>query len=158
MKKSNVSLLFGRICSGKSSFQSQAYRIVVSNIVRDLMESEDRVVLQDTMHLDNAISDKIIDCLDALTHLIEKGILIDKNVIVDGIRQSTIVNRVLENYPDADMIWLEVPDERRKKRYELRNDGKDTQPFYIADNQPIELECQKIFSIFNKQLQVINNY
>ena len=151
-------MIFGRICSGKSTFQSQSYRVVVSNIVRDLMKSEDRAVLQDTMHLDSAISDEIINCIDALTYLIEKDLIPNKNVIVDGIRQSTIVNKVLEKYPKAGMVWLEVSDERRKKRYEIRNDGKDTQPFHTADNQPIELECQKIFSIFNKQLQVINNY
>mgnify|MGYP003641763704 FL=1 len=158
MKKSNVVMIFGRICSGKSSFQSQAYRIIVSDIVRDLLKSDDRVVLQDSMHLDKAISNEIVKCVNAFTDLIERDLMQNKTIIVDGIRQSTIVNKVLEKYPKAGMVWLEVPQEKRKQRYELRNDGKDTQPFYIADNQPIELECQKIFSIFNKQLQVINNY
>ena len=27
-----------------------------------------------------------------------------------------------------------------------------------ADNKPIELECQKIFSTFKDKLQIINNY
>tara|TARA_R110000772_G_scaffold170058_1_gene281967 strand:+ start:41 stop:517 length:477 start_codon:yes stop_codon:yes gene_type:complete len=158
MKKSNIGLIFGRICSGKSSFQSQSYRIIVSNIVKDLMGSTDREKLQDSMHLDAVIGDEIVKCLGALTYLIDRDLLPLKNIIVDGIRQPEIVERVLGAFPDANLVWLEVPEEKRKKRYELRNDGKDTQPFYIADNQPIELECQKIFSIFNKQLQVINNY
>ena len=79
-------------------------------------------------------------------------------VIVDGIRQASIVEMVLEHYPYAELVWLEVPVEERKRRYELRKDAKDVESFDIADNKEIELECQKIFTIFNQRLKVIDNY
>ncbi len=156
--KAEVVLVFGRICSGKSSFQSQAYRIVVSNIVRDLMKSDNREVLQNTMHLDERIAEEIVGVLDATTVCIEKGIIQRKAVIVDGIRQSTIVDKILEWYPDATLVWLDVPEAKRKLRYENRKDSKDTESFETADNKPIELECQNIFSIFKNKLQIINNH
>ena len=156
--KAEVILVFGRICSGKSSFQSMSYRIVVSNIVKDLMKSDDREKLQNSMHLDERIAEEIIGVVDATSTCIEKGIIKRKPIIVDGIRQSTIVDKVLEWYPESVLVWLDVPESRRKLRYELRNDNKDTEPFEIADNKPIELECQKIFSIFKDKLQIINNY
>lgn len=156
--KAEVILVFGRICSGKSSFQSMSYRIVVSNIVRDLMKSDDREKLQNSLHLDERIAEEIIGVLDATTTCIEKGIIKRRPIIVDGIRQSTIVDKILEWYPDSTLVWLNVPDARRKQRYENRKDAKDTEPFDVADNKPIELECQKIFSIFEERLEIINNY
>jgi len=156
--KAEVILVFGRICSGKSSFQSMSYRIVVSNIVRDLMKSDDREKLQNSLHLDERIAEEIIGVLDATTTCIEKGIITRRPIIVDGIRQSTIVDKILEWYPESTLVWLNVPEARRKQRYENRKDVKDTEPFDVADNKPIELECQKIFSIFEERLEIINNY
>ena len=156
--KAEVIIVCGRICSGKSTFQSMSYRIVVSNIVRDLMKSDDREKLQNSMHLDERIAEEIVGVLDATTTCIEKGIIKRKPIIVDVIRQSTIIDKVLEWYPDSELVWLDVPETKRKQRYELRNDNKDTESFEVADNKPIELECQKIFSIFKDKLQIINNY
>jgi len=155
--KAEVILVFGRICSGKSSFQSTSYRIIVSNIVRDLIKSDDREQLQNSMHLDERIAEEIIGVLDATSTCIEKGIIKRRPIIVDGIRQSTIVDKILEWYPDSTLVWLEASEDKRKRRYETRGAGKDTESFEIADNKPIELECQKIFSIFKEQLQIINN-
>jgi len=155
--KAEVILVFGRICSGKSSFQSLSYRIVVSNIVRDLMKSNDREQLQNSMHLDERIAEEIIGVLDATSTCIEKGIIKRRPIIVDGIRQSTIVDKILELYPDSTLVWLDVSEAKRKQRYENRNDTKDTESFETADNKPIELECQKIFSIFKERLEIINN-
>ena len=73
--KAEVILVFGRICSGKSSFQSMSYRIVVSNIVRDLMKSDDREKLQNSLHLDERIAEEIIGVLDATSTCIEKCII-----------------------------------------------------------------------------------
>ena len=56
------------------------------------------------------------------------------------------------------MVWLEVPVEERKRRYENRKDIKDVESFEIADNKPIELECQRIFDTFKDKLTIINNY
>jgi len=156
--KAEVILLFGRICSGKSSFQaSTSYRISVSNIVKDLIKSEDRTKLQNSLHLDERIAEEVVGVLDAITTCVEKGIIKRRPIIVDGIRQSTIVDKILEWYPDSHLIWLNTSEHIRKVRYERRDDIKDTESFEVADNKPIELECQKIFSIFEERLEIINN-
>jgi hypothetical protein len=82
----------------------------------------------------------------------------EEEIVVDGIRQVSILDRVLNAYPEAELVWLEVPTEERKRRYEARKDIKDVEPFEVADNKPIELECQRIFSTFRDKLTIINNY
>lgn len=146
-----TTLLFGRICSGKSTYYPDAYRVVVSNIVRGILNSTDRNKLQNSEHLDKEIADSL---LMVMHHVCEQY----PHVVVDGIRQISIVNRVLEYFPDAELVWLEVPTEERKRRYESRQDVKDVEPFEIADNKSIELECQKIFTTFKNKLKVIENY
>lgn len=150
MTTNKITLLFGRICSGKSTMYPDAKRIVVSNIVKGILETTDRDKLQDSMHLDLEIARSI--CMN-LYHYAEQY----PHVVVDGIRQSTIVDFILAEFPDAEMMWLEVPVEERKRRYESRKDKKDVQPFEVADNKPIELECQNIFTIFKDRLQIIHN-
>ena len=146
-----ITLLFGRICSGKSSYLPDAYRIIVSNIVKGILNSTDRKELQNSQHLDQEIADSI---LMVMHHVCEQY----PHVVVDGIRQVSIVNRVLEEFPDVELIWLEVPTEERKRRYESRKATKDVESFEIADSKPIELECSEIFTTFKKRLKVINNY
>lgn len=150
MTTNKITLLFGRICSGKSTMYPDAKRIVVSNIVKGILETTDRDKLQDSMHLDLEIAKSI--CMN-LYHYAEQY----PHVVVDGIRQSTIVDFILAEFPDVEMIWLEASTEERKRRYESRKDKKDVQPFEIADNKPIELECQNIFTIFKDRLQIIHN-
>ena len=145
-----ITLLFGKICSGKSSLYVDSYRIVVSNIVRGIIHSTNRADLQNTIHLDDKIAEAVIMTID---HAIDKH----SHIVVDGIRQASIVKKVLQHYPNAELIWLEVPVEERKRRYEARKDAKDVEPFEVADNKPIEVECQNIFSIFKEQLRIINN-
>ena len=145
-----ITLLFGKICSGKSSLYEDSYRIVVSNIVRGIIHSTNRADLQNTIHLDDKIAEAVIMTID---HAIDKH----PHIVVDGIRQASIVKKVLQHYPNAALIWLEVPAEERKRRYEARKDAKDVEPFEVADNKPIEVECQNIFSIFKEQLRIINN-
>ena len=53
---------------------------------------------------------------------------------------------------------MDAPTATRKRRYEARHADKDIESFDIADNKPIELECQKIYSIFKDKLQIINNH
>jgi hypothetical protein len=142
-----LTLLFGRICSGKTSYYPDSCRIVVSNLVRAIINSSSREELQNTMHLDHLIAQSIIQNID----------LACEHVVVDGIRQVSIVNTILEHYPNAELVWLEVSIEERKRRYETRKDIKDVEPFDIADNKAIELECQKIYSIFKERLKIINN-
>jgi hypothetical protein len=158
MKQSELILIFGRICSGKSSFQSQAHRIVVSDIVRELINSNDRTQLQNTQHLDQQIAERILKRVEDYHYLMANDLIKVHNIVVDGIRQSSIVEYLLKHFPEAELVWLEVPTEVRKRRYEIRNADKDTESFDIADNKPIELEGQKIFSIFEERLQILHNY
>ncbi len=158
MKQSELILIFGRICSGKSSFQARAHRIVVSDIVRELINSNDRTQLQNTQHLDQQIAERILKRIEDYHYLMANDLIKVHNIVVDGIRQSSIVEYLLKHFPEAELVWLEVPTEVRKRRYEIRNADKDTESFDIADNKPIELEGQKIFSIFEERLQILHNY
>ena len=142
--------LCGRICSGKSTYRPEARRLMVSDIVRNVVNSNDRERLQNSMHLENDILDVLAMCID---YDMEMGV---EELIIDGIRQPSILERLSAEYP-GEIVWLEVPLEERKRRYEARGAEKDTEPFEVADNKPIELECQRIFSIFKEQLTVINN-
>lgn len=153
---SKIVLVFGRICSGKGSYlndPNENARIIVSDLVRSIVKSSDRNVLQDTLHFDQTIADLIIKRLGIL-----ESMNIWSSIIVDGIRQVSIVGRLLESYPNAELVWLEVPTDERRRRYYNRKDEKDIEDFDIADNKPIELECQKIFDIFKDRLQIVNNY
>lgn len=153
--ETKVTLLFGRICSGKSSYRADELipRVVVSKLVRSVIadHAATRDQLQDTMHLDNLIADSIIQCVDIYEASYGRG------VIVDGIRQVSIVERVLEKYPDAELIWLSVNDFERKRRYESRKDSKDVESFEVADTKPIELECQKIYETYKDRLVIVDN-
>ena len=155
-QKIKITLLFGRICSGKSSYRATEHlpRIQVSNLVRSLIadSAATRDQLQNTLYLDRLITERILQCID----IYDSAYGLD--IIVDGIRQVSIVEKVLEKYPDAELVWLEVPDEERRRRYESRGDAKDVEPFDIADNKTIELECQNIFLTFKDKLTIINNY
>ena len=151
--KPKVTLVFGRICSGKGSYMLDAdKRIVVSDIVKGILSSSNRDALQNSLHLDNQIGTTLINSIYLASMACRE------QIIVDGIRQVTIVDRVLSMYPDAEMVWLEVPVEERKRRYENRKDIKDVESFEIADNKPIELEFQRIFDTFKDKLTIINNY
>ena len=145
-----ITYLCGRICSGKSTYRSEVRRLMVSDIVRNVVRSNDREKLQNSMHLDEQILEGLSICID---YDIEMGV---QELIIDGIRQPSILKRLSAVY-GGEIVWLEVPLEERKRRYEARGAEKDTEPFEVADNKAIELECQKIYSIFSKQLKVINN-
>ena len=145
-----ITYLCGRICSGKSTYRPEARRLMVSDIVRNVVRSNDREKLQNSMHLDEQILEGLSICID---YDIEMGV---EELIIDGIRQPSILKRLSAVY-GGEIVWLEVPLEERKRRYEARGAEKDTEPFEVADNKAIELECQKIYSIFSKQLKVINN-
>ena len=127
-------------------------RIVVSDIVKGIISSSNRDALQNSLHLDNQIGTTLINSIYVASMASRE------HIVVDGIRQVAIVDRVLNMYPDAKLVWLEVPVEERKRRYEARKDVKDVESFELADNKAIELECQKIFDTFRDKLTIINNY
>lgn len=150
--KFKLTLVFGRICSGKGSYLPDTRRVIVSDIVKSIVSSTNRDALQNSLHLDNQIGTTLLNTVYIAS------MANAEHVVIDGIRQVAIVDRVLSMYPDAELVWLEVPTEERKRRYENRKDVKDVEPFEVADNKPIELECQKIFDTFKDRLTIINNY
>jgi len=152
LKQSSLILLFGRICSGKGTYPLTGRRISVSAIVRNLTGPGTRSDLQNTRSLDSLIANTIVSDIHRL-----EGLEHCDDIIVDGIRQLSIVEKVLKHFPDALLVWLEVPTEERKRRYEARKDGRDTEPFEVADNRPIELECQKIYETYKDRLVIVDN-
>ena len=151
--KHKLTLIFGRICAGKAYCIGDRHKITVSNIVKQVVNGSDRGALQNSMQFDTQIADILID-----TILIDFGVKKHTEVFVDGIRQVSILERVLDVFPEAELVWIEAPTEVRKERYESRKDARDSVPFEEADNKPIELECQEIYNTFKEKLTIINNY
>jgi len=151
-----IVFLFGEICSGKSTldFGESSTRITVSNIVKRLMQSEDREVLQKSKHLDNIIADEIIEEIDNIFGFIDP---LPQTIIIDGIRQHSIVKQVQQWLPDnveVEYKWLEVDSAERKRRFEARKDPKDTLTFEEAEKRDNELGLSQLFSILKEQNKI----
>lgn len=151
-----VVFLFGEICSGKSTydFGEQSMRITVSNIVKRLMQSEDREVLQKSKHLDTVIADEILEEIDNLFGYVYPS---PHTIVVDGIRQYSIVEQVqqwLPNNIQVEYKWLEVDSAERKRRFEARKDPKDTLTFEEAEKRDNELGLSELFSILKEQNKI----
>lgn len=151
-----IVFLFGEICSGKSTydFGEQSMRITVSNIVKRLMQSEDREVLQKSKHLDNIIADEIIEEIHNIFGYVDP---LPQTIIIDGIRQYSIVELVQQYLPDnveVEYKWLEVDSAERKRRFEARKDPKDTLTFEEAEKRDNELGLSELFSILKEQNKI----
>lgn len=149
-----VILLFGKICSGKSTyadalcFVTKAKRITVSDIVKRISGKATRSELQDTAHMDVLITHELaVECQKY-----------DK-VIVDGIRQVSIVEGMITHFGEEniDMVWLEVPDEVRKHRFYSRSVSKDDITFEEADKRDEKLGLLELQNKLKSSYIVINN-
>lgn len=158
-----VLFLFGEICSGKSTydFGHSTVKLTVSDVVKRLMQSEDREVLQNSKHLDTKIADEIAEDIWNYTSF---GVgYIDGTpecYIVDGIRQYSILQQ-LEQYlqrefPDLpiEYKWLEVDSAERKRRFEARKDPKDTLTFQEAEKRDNMLGLSELFRILKQQNKI----
>ena len=151
-----IVFLFGEICSGKSTldFGEFSMRITVSNIVKRLMQSESREVLQNSKHLDSAIADEIVEEIDNIFGYIDP---LPHTIIIDGIRQYSIVQQVQQWIPDnveVEYKWLEVDSVERKRRFEARKDPKDTLTFEEAEKRDNELGLSTLFSMLKEQNKI----
>lgn len=121
-----IILVFGKLCSGKGTYCGSEYpsyvKIITSDVVRKVSGETKRSGLGNTGHLDILIANELNK---QIKQLIDDG----KNVIVDGIRQQTIVNELITQFgkKNIEMIWLEVPVPELKKRYYGRGHSKDDQ-------------------------------
>jgi len=149
-----ITLLFGKICSGKSTFAealsyvTKAKHITVSDIVKSLSGLHTRSGLQLTQHLDEAIAAELVRQIKAY----------DK-VIIDGIRQKSIVEWLINEFGDSKikMIWLEVPDHTRKYRFEDRVVAKDDLTFEMADRRDADLGLLELQAALQNEYTIINN-
>lgn len=154
IKTEKVVLLFGKICSGKSTYAdalcyiTKAKRITVSDIVKRVSGKISRSELQNTAHMD-------VEIIKELCAEINKY---DK-VVIDGIRQYTIVLGLSTEYglSNIDMIWLEVPDEIRKYRFYDRSISKDDITFEDADARDEKLGLLELQDKLKDSYIIINN-
>lgn len=118
--KRSIVLVCGNLCSGKGHYCQTHYpdytRIGVSDVVRELSKFTDRSQLGTTAHLDQAIIKVLIDKIER-----------HDKVIVDGIRQISILHALEQHFRHQieDIVWLEVPIDELRRRYEMRASEKD---------------------------------
>ena len=158
-----VLFLFGEICSGKSTYapEGNSVRITVSNVVKKLMQSEDREVLQKSRHMDTMIANEIAnDLWNYDTFVFESKDTTPDYLIIDGIRQGTILT-VLESYIERshprwgiEYKWLEVDREERRRRFDARKDPKDTLSFDEAEKRDNELGLSNLFRMLKEQNKI----
>jgi hypothetical protein len=158
-----VLFLFGEICSGKSTYEPEgkSTRLTVSNIVKKLMQSEDREVLQKTRHMDTMIANEIAnDLWHYDTFVFESKDTTPDYLIIDGIRQGTILT-VLESYIQRshpywgiEYKWLDVDREERRRRFDARKDPKDTLTFDEAEKRDNALGLSNLFRILKEQNKI----
>lgn len=147
-----VILVLGKLCSGKGQYCRTHFpdrkQIIVSDIVRRLSGKTKRKDLQKTRNLDQQIADEIIEQLDG-------------EVVVDGIRQMSIVRRVMDavGEKNVDIIWLDVPEEELKRRYTERGAEKDTGSFAHAEFQDRMLGLGDVerWAKENPQTKIVRN-
>jgi len=158
-----IVFLFGEICSGKSTYEfpTNTVKLTVSNIVKRLMQSDDREILQNSKHLDTKIADMIAeDIWHYQNFVFEDSHTTPDYFVIDGIRQYTILEQLEQwfskTYPDLQLEykWLEVDREERKRRFEARKDPKDTLTFEEAEKRDNALGLSELFSILKEQNKI----
>ena len=154
IKTNRIVLLFGKICSGKStyanalSYITKAKRITVSDIVKRVSGKVSRSELQNTAHMDQDICHELCQEINKY----------DK-VVIDGIRQYTIVLGLAAEYglENLDLVWLEVPDDVRRYRFHDRAISKDDITFEEAVLRDESLGLNELQDKLKDSYIVINN-
>ena len=150
-----VTLLFGKICSGKSTYAKAAVKatggthITVSDIVKRVSGKSTRSELQNTAHMDKLIAEELVNEIAKHDY-----------VFVDGIRQKSIAHQVCKRFgvDNVMMIWLNVPDEMRRLRFEGRAVKKDDISFEEADYRDNKLGLEELQKSLEKSYIKFNNY
>lgn len=105
----------------------QTDHVVVSDIVRSIVKSGDRQDLQNTADLDHLIS------LQLATR-VSKSLSDGKRVLVDGVRQQSVLHHLVQIVDDIEYVWIDCADDVRAARYQTRQSAKDgTISFADAD-------------------------
>jgi predicted kinase len=154
IKTERIVLLFGKICSGKSTYAdalcyvTKAKRITVSDIVKRVSGKVSRSELQGTAHMDKEIALELIAEIKKY----------DK-VVIDGIRQLSIVVELAAEFgrEELGLVWLEVSDEIRKYRFRDRSVAKDDITFEEADIRDEKLGLKELAESLKDSYIIINN-
>lgn len=154
IKTNRIVLLFGKICSGKSTYAdalcyvTKAKRITVSDIVKRVSGKASRSELQNTAHMDQDICHELCQEINKY-----------EKVVIDGIRQYTIVTGLAAEYgiENLDLVWLEVPDDIRRYRFYDRAISKDDITFEEADARDNKLGLSELQDKLKDSYITINN-
>jgi cytidylate kinase len=127
-----ISFVCGQLCCGKTTYAKALVSITngkfveVGDIVRDIKQTTDRRLLQDSKEL-------WIQIVEKLKQLSEE--YCDTDIIICGVRQK----QILEKFSNSTLLWIECPIQEREKRYKERNRNGDAIPFQTADNGDVSL-------------------
>jgi len=151
----NITFICSPLCGGKSTLAQQlrqshitsgrSFVLEISTIVQQLVSETSREKLQGRPELDTQI-------IEEIKSFINDRLLYSDNLIVLGARQVSI----LKAFPDATLIWLEVPEHIRFNRYMVKRDikdgiKKDEETFKIANQRDNDLGLQAVKEyIFNE--------
>ena len=140
-----ISFVCGQLCSGKTLYSKALAHICdgvyieVGDIVRQLKQTEDRKLLQNSGYL----AAQIVEILKTQSKMTS-----DKDLVISGVRQKEI----LESFPESTLLWIECPKEERNRRYQNRARIGDSQIFEEADQGDINLGILEVkHYIFNNK-------
>lgn len=149
-----IVLVFGRLCSGKGTFCEpyikQGYtHITTSDIVRKVSGAKSRSDLQNTQDMDQLIADEMINTISQ-----------SQPIVVDGIRQNSIIDRVLSEFGDdnVELIWLDAPADVRRERFANRGASKDDRSFDDAEAGDSKLGLDDVESKFKPRSRLVKHY
>ena len=132
-----ITFVCGQLCSGKTHYSKALAALVdgifieVGDIVREIKQTTDRKVLQDSKELHETIAEE----------LVKKMSLSDiRQYVISGVRQKEI----LKFFPEATLLWIECPKKERKRRYKERSRQGDAVPFKEAEQGDINLGILEI--------------
>lgn len=132
-----ITFVCGELCSGKTVYSkalatlTDSVYIEVGDIVREIKQSKDRKVLQDSKNLAAAITMQ-------LSVLIAKHA--PKRCIISGARQKAI----LKAFPSSTVLWIHCPKSERKVRYNQRSREGDFVSFEEAERGDKKLGIDKV--------------
>jgi len=148
----DIMFLCGKICSGKTYFAkhhapNHTY-LSVSSIVKGIISSNKRSELQQTSDLDEQISNETI-------RFITQALITSDRVLIDGIRQLSIIVSVLKYFKTSiaigdikfKLVWLTVPQNILEERYNKQTDKKNDISFKQAIEKDYKLGLKKIENV-----------